>query len=151
MENKDSIVANMLINTCISDIGRSCDVVWIIFNGSSEIALHSQCTFRIVSEKSVFLTSIDMYFPRDDIKIDDFVWDIPGQSLFEQRLDLVKQELLGKNVINVEFSKNHDMYITLENGVIFQFFRIYTWGEVLDNENIRIFDSKAEDSPHYLY
>lgn len=151
MDNQDSVVTHVLMNTSIVDIGRSCDVIWIIFKGLTSVALHSQCLFRIVYRDKILLCSSDMYTVREDKPIKDFHWDCPGDSLFDQRLEGIFHRITSQKVVNVLFSDTHDLCLFLENDVKIQIIRMYAWGKPEENENIRIFDLDDDNSPHYLY
>ncbi|MBQ8371352.1 MAG: hypothetical protein IJX38_00220 [Clostridia bacterium] len=107
---------------------------------SESIHLHIQCFFRIVSGSTVLVSSDDMYECRSNVDPDDFEWDAPGQSLYDECiLEKHKEILFSSAIISAEKNSIGDLVIRFENCLELQAFVNST---TEDCEMYRIFDEK---------
>lgn len=96
-----------LVNEKLFDMGRTSDLLWIqlgekilvknykgfeVQKGS--YAIHVQCPWRIVCHGELVLGNMDIYRPKDGIVESEFDWSEIGNSVFDEKLEKVKIELL---------------------------------------------------------
>lgn len=147
-------------------INRICDMFCISFgemiedNGSifARYAFHLQCTFRIVKDKKILLTSRDMYLPASKFygekfqwkefykNFDEFQWDTKGNSAFDENLLNLENEGILNDiiVIDTDVTSKGDLIIKFNNGMILETYLTTTAIE----ESWRFMDSKP--NTHYV-
>jgi hypothetical protein len=102
-----------LLGLPLRDLGRSSDLVWFIFgnlrivkgrNGKEkrvgDYALHVQCSWRLTKDSSILIAHRDIYVPSDDVNVEKFEWDVPGNNRFDQRVNEVFAENLSSILVN---------------------------------------------------
>lgn len=131
-----------IIGSKIASINRICDMVSVEFNSkeNSTSYLHIQCFFRIKKGEKIVLSSEDMYRKGLKCKPEEFEWDIPGNSLFDESIAAFHNELISKTILDITISKTKDVIISLENQIVLEIL-IDT---VSDEEKYRFFDENEE-------
>ena len=129
-----------LIQSKIIKISRICDLICIEFETreQKEVYLHIQSFFRIIRNKKIILSSEDMYRCGEKCNSEQFEWDIPGNSIFDECL-INNKDLYQYQLLNVKFTKYGDVRFLFENNIIIQIMIDTTCIE----EKYRIFDSNA--------
>jgi len=114
-------------------------------------ALHIQCPWRIVNSKKILIASDDLFEqPGNLTEYDpDFEWDMPNGNDRDQKLKLFFEENTPK-VKKTYLSKFGDLIITFENEIELSLFPSLSKQSEY-SEYWRIFDSKKEDSKHFVY
>lgn len=133
---------NKLIGCKLDGASRILNLASLEFKSkeSETMHLHIQCFFRIVNGGTVLVSSEDMYECRSNIDPDDFKWDAPGQSLYDECiLEKCKKLLYSSAIISAEKNSIGDLVIRFENGLELQAFVNSTTD---DCEMYRIFDEK---------
>ena len=141
-------------------IGRAGDMLWIGFGDDIEYtnpvgrvrtvsayALHLQCPWRIVEEKSIIIASYDIYQPASQmLGKKDFDWDVHGNNLFDEKADEIHRRL--KTEIITVNSVLADQYggikLDFDNGLVLEVFI----NSCEQKENWRMLDNKL--GPHFV-
>lgn len=126
----------------IFNISRVCNLISIDIHtkGNEEIHLHIQTFFRIVKKNKVVLSSEDIYRCGRNCNKNEFEWDVPGQSVFDESLLENKSVICNSTIQKVEKEKNGDLTICLNNDICLQAFIDTTKKE----EKYRIFSLKED-------
>lgn len=124
---------------CVACV-RICDIIKLDFSVKEEtICLHIQSALtRILKDNELLVSSNDMFVPGKNHKksfFKKFKWDIPGNSLFDDCLDKINDDLLNKKILNVQFI-GRDLIINFDSGISIQVL-CYTLEQ--DREVFRIF------------
>ena len=113
-----------LLGSKISQISRVCDLVCMQLTTpkGNELCLHIQSFFRIIKDGDVIICSEDMYRCASSSNYESFEWDVPGNSIYDQALKKIREDL--RNVSIIEYNRNDigDMSIIFENNLILQIF-----------------------------
>ena len=135
---KKNIILKNFIGGRIINISRICNLLSIrmILSDNHTISLHVQSFFRIMKRNKVVVSSEDMYRCSEKISSETFEWDVPGNSIFDETLQKYHEELVNSNILQVRKSKNGDLLLVLENGIVLQIL-IDT---AVSEEKYRIFD-----------
>ena len=127
-----------LLGSKIFQISRVCDLVsmQLTTQKGNELCLHIQSFFRIIKDRDVIISSEDMYRCASSSNCESFEWDVPGNSIYDQALEKIREDLY--NAAIVEYNRNDigDMSITFENNLILQILVDTTESE----EKYRIFN-----------
>ena len=127
-----------LLGSKISQISRVCDLVCMQLTTpkGNKLCLHIQSFFRIIKDRDVIISSEDMYRCASSSNYESFEWDVPGNSIYDQALEKIREDLY--NAAIVEYNRNDigDMSITFENNLILQILVDTTESE----EKYRIFN-----------
>ena len=114
-----------LIGGRITSINRICDLVSICFSlsNANDIYMHIQSFFRVLKDNIIIITSDDMYRRGNDCKDnEEFRWDLPGQSLYDDSVNKYIGTLIGSIVANVRKEANGDLVLFCNNGLELQIF-----------------------------
>ncbi len=109
----------MLCGAKIKDVKRTCDLIMLtIVKDEQEIFFHATCFLRIYNSKKLLLCSNDLY-KRGNKAEEDFEWDIPGSSLFDDCVDVNGEYFLDIAISDVKIS--YDKFIIkLVNEVVIE-------------------------------
>ena len=134
---------------CFDSVCRICDLIKIDFSaGSDVICLHTQSAlFRGLKFDDLLISSDDIFVPGKNYKkrfLRKFKWDIPGNTLFDDRLEIFTNEISNKKVKDVAI-KGKDLLVDLEDG-----YRIEVLANTFtpDSEIYRIF--KKDDLESHI-
>ncbi len=134
------MVENLLtqiIGGKINNISRVCDLICIeISNNNKNIFIHIQSFFRILKNNKVIISGEDIYRCKKDINPDNFNWDIPGDSIFDEAVKNYYSILTNSQIIEAEKNITGDLYILLENNLFLQIIVDTSESE----EKYRVFD-----------
>ena len=81
------MVENLLtqiIGGKINNISRVCDLICIEISNNKNTFIHIQSFFRILKNNKVIIYTEDIYRCKKYINSDNFNWDIPGDSIFDE-------------------------------------------------------------------
>ena len=83
---------NKIIEGQIVNISRSCNLISIQIRSKNgkQLAIHIQSFFRIINKTVVLISSEDIYRPSLKYQDEDFDWDIPGKSIFDETIQKYK-------------------------------------------------------------
>ncbi len=117
MKNCENL--KMLCGAKIKEIKRTCNLIMlVIVKDENEINFHSTCFLRIYNSEKILLCSDDLYKRGSKAK-EDFEWDIPDSSLFDDCIEVNGEYFIGISIsdINISYDK---FIIELVNGVIIE-------------------------------
>ena len=122
----------------IKKINRVCDLITMEFKTSNQqnIYVHVQSFFRFIKDNRVIISSEDMYRCGKNIDSTQFVWDVPGQSIFDQSLKENFDFIRTLTVIDVIKHPTGDITFCFEKNALIQI--LINTAEF--EENYRIFD-----------
>lgn len=134
------IFSNKLRGGKISKISRSCNLISIQVKGKDEeeIFLHIQSFFRILKNRKILVSSDDIYRCGEKCSAENFVWDTPGNSVFDEVLQTYITQICNVKILQVKQEESNDLIITLEDGWMLQILIDTTISE----EKYRIFNQK---------
>ena len=138
----NKLLLNKIIEGQIVNISRICNLISIQIHSKNgeQLAIHIQSFFRIINKNVVLISSEDIYRPSLKYQDEDFDWDIPGKSIFDETIQKYKTNLLNAKINQVTFSITGDMAIVLDNDYIIQIIVDTT----ISSEKYRIFDETDE-------
>lgn len=129
---------NPLKGKYLKNIGRAANIIWLNFIdkavekkyegnyiSSGLLSLHVQCPCRMMNQEmgKILFASSDMYVPNSSVEwSEEFIWDIPGNNLFDEKSHkwLLSNEKLI--VDDYELSTSGDLKLKLSNGNVFEVF-----------------------------
>lgn len=119
---KKEDLKELLYTAKITEIKRTCDLVMFTFLNSNEVKLHlhAVCFLRICKDGKILACTEDL-FRRGEKAPEDFSWDEPGTTLFEDCMLKHQSILYGIPLASWKF-QNFDFIMTLENGVQIELF-----------------------------
>ena len=122
----------------IKKIHRVCDLITMEFETSNQqnVYVHIQSFFRIVKDNRVIISSEDMYRCGKNVDSNQFVWDTPGRSIFDQSLKENFDFIRTLRVIDVIKHPIGDITFCFEKNALIQILINTTEFE----EKYRIFD-----------
>lgn len=147
-----------LVNFSLSGTSRAADMECLKFTGKRSgdkkeqlpgFALHLQCIWRITSDQTLLVGSLDLYEPADDNKFDDgFDWDKPGSNLRDRRLTnmLSCHKLVVQSVDADNFG---GFTIRFKNGFTFSTF-ITASRQDNFSEYWRLIDNRGDRPKHFV-
>ena len=128
----------------LANIGRACDLVWLIFNDGEELPLHLQCAWRLTVGDAFRLASGDVYEqPAGQEYDEDFDWDVQGKNRFDHAAADLKKEL-PLTVRAVHLSAENDLEIRFDRGTL----RVFA-EQPINKEAWRFFVHHS-DTPHLV-
>ena len=138
----DNNFFNSLVGGTIVNVGRVCNLITvnICTEDKKEIHLHIQSFFRIITKEKIILSSEDIYRCGTKTKTDEFEWDVPGQSVFDESLTESNKIIFNSVIKKVQKEKNGDLIICTDNGICLQVIIDTTEKE----EKYRLFNSKED-------
>ena len=116
---------NNFLGGRIASLSRACDMVCIGFNlsNSNEIYIHIQSFFRILKDNMIIVSSQDMCRRGSNCKDnEEFNWDVPGQTRYDDSLNEHIGTLIGSVVVDVKQETNGDLVLFFNNDVVLQIF-----------------------------
>ena len=118
----DDELLKKIIGTKLGDISRICDLISVRldFEEQNNIFLHIQSFFRILKEGKVIVCSEDIYKCGKDSADENFAWDTPGKSLFDESIKEHTNNLIGTCVIDCKKMDSGDCIISFEKDIVFQ-------------------------------
>ena len=126
-----------LIGAKISEIHRICNLISFHFKlGEKFTYLHVQSFFRILQNHKVIISSEDYYRCGKNGDEENFEWDRPGSSIFDDCVKEHLEKLRNAAVTELKESENGDLTINFENAICMQILIDTTETE----EMYRIFD-----------
>ena len=135
------ILFDKIIEGKIISVSRICNLISIRIKSKSEefVSLHIQSFFRITNSTRVLVSSEDIYRPNSEHQ-EEFNWDVPGESIFDESINKYKKDLLQAKIQQVLVKITGDIDIFLDNGFIIQIIIDTT----ISSEKYRIFDEMKE-------
>ena len=133
------MVENLLtqiIGGKINNISRVCDLICIEISNNKNSFIHIQSFFRILKNNKVIISTEDIYRCKKDINSDNFNWDIPGDSIFDEAVMNYYSILTNSQIIEASKNITGDLYILLENNLFLQIIVDTSESE----EKYRVFD-----------
>ena len=115
------ILFDKIIEGKIISVSRICNLISIRIKSKSEefVSLHIQSFFRITNSTRVLVSSEDIYRPNSEHQ-EEFNWDVPGESIFDESINKYKKDLLQAKIQQVLVKITGDIDIFLDNGFIIQ-------------------------------
>lgn len=122
-----------LVNEKIFDIGRAADLLWIhigekilvknykgldVEKGS--YAIHVQCPWRIIHHGKLVLGNMDIYRHKDSIVESEFDWSEIGNSVFDEKIEKIKNEVLPIKVNDYILDAIGSLKLICEDEIIFE-------------------------------
>ena len=131
-----------IINGQIINISRVCNLISIQIRSETKalITLHIQSFFRIIKNSSILISSEDMYSPSSKYSEEEFEWDIPGKSIFDESINKHKEDVINAKIKHATINTVGDIDIFLDNGFIIQ----VIVDTMITSEKYRIFDESEE-------
>ena len=124
----------------IIDISRSCDLVCIkIETIDNPVYLHIQSFFRVLQNGKIVISVDDIYKSRN-LETEEFEWDVPGNSVFDESLNMHRKEIQNSKILKTRKKLNGDFAIFFEHGYVLEIFV----DTVLQEEKYRFFDDCFE-------
>ena len=113
-----------LIGASIRDFSRACNLVCIEFvrRDGNKFSFHIQSFFRIVHNSTILVSSEDIYRCRSDCKAEEFEWDVPGKSIFDESLEKLLPFISDLSVVDVKSANCGDLIITFDDDTSLQVF-----------------------------
>ena len=125
----------------ISNISRVCDLVCIQIETCNEVVcIHIQSFFRFLKNGNVVISSNDIYNCSDKFNDEDFEWDVPGKSVFDESLNLYKKDLFNISILKIKRNRAGDLKIIFQHGYVLEIL-IDT---IKNEEKYRIFNQHIE-------
>ena len=126
-----------LIGAKITEIHRICNLISFHFKlGKKFTYLHVQSFFRILQKDNVIISSEDIYRCGKNVTEENFEWDLPDSSIFDDCIKEHLEKLCNAAVTEIKESANGDLTINFENAICMQILIDTTETE----EMYRIFD-----------
>ena len=118
----DDNLLKKIIGGKLGDITRICNLISIRldFEEQNNVFLHIQSFFRILKDGKVILSSEDMYKCGKNSDDENFVWDTPGKSLFDESIKEHTNDLVGTCIIDCKKIDSGDCIISFEKDIVFQ-------------------------------
>ena len=131
-----------IVNKKIISFNRVCDLLSITISdlNEEEIFIHIQSFFRFLKDGKVLISSEDMYRCGKKSNLENFQWDKPGESLFDDTMKLNNDILFNSKIVSFNIENSGDLTVHFENDLILQIFVDTSESE----EKYRIFDSQEE-------
>ena len=131
-----------IIDGNISSINRICNMVCIEFTTKvgSQIYFHIQSFFRVKRGQKIIICSEDMYRRGQNSIKENFEWDIPGLSVYDDSVEYYLDLLTSSRITNVTKNDSGDLAISLENDLNMEILVDTTVTE----EKYRLFDEAQE-------
>ena len=138
----DHNLFNSLIGGTIVNVDRVCNLITINIctADKKELHLHIQSFFRIIEKDKIILSSEDIYRCGTKTKMDDFEWDVPGQSVFDESMTEINKIIINSVITKVQKEKSGDLIIYADNDICLQAIIDTTEKE----EKYRLFNSKED-------
>lgn len=124
---------NELENEVFCNIGRASDLLWIHFGEMMKIknykgievekgsyGIHVQCPWRFLHYGKLILGNKDIYIPREGVSESEFDWCEIGESVFDEKVQKIRQNLLPVKVKEVFLDSIGNFKIEFENKLVFE-------------------------------
>ena len=137
-----SNIFEKLVGGKISKICRVCDMISIeiVFERVEPIYIHVQSFLRILDHQKIIVCSEDIYRCSEKHHAQDFCWDIPGQSVFDEVLKEYIDILSSASILNAYMEPPGDLIICCSGDVCIQILI----NSVTYEEKYRIFNNSRE-------
>lgn len=122
-----------LENEVLNNFGRASDLLWIHFGEKLKIknykgievekgsyGLHVQCPWRFLHHGKLILGNMDIYIPREGISESEFEWCEIGESVFDEKAQKIRLNLLPLKVEKVLVDSIGNLKIEFENELVFE-------------------------------
>ncbi len=131
-----------LIGGKVAKISRVCDLICIQIESESKMCsyIDIQCFFRALKDNEIIISSDDIYRCDKRFNVEEFAWDIPGQSVFDKQVQYYSMLIFKSSIVSIQIEKCGDLIIGLENNIVLQ---IMVNTSVCE-ENFRIFNDNEE-------
>jgi len=126
-------IGNELINEELNNIGRASDLLWLHFGQKFYIinrrgievekgsyGIHIQCPWRFIHQGILVLGSMDIYMPKEGVHESDFNWDEIGNSVFDEKIKVIKEKILPIKVQKVESDEIGNLKLIFEDDFVFE-------------------------------
>ncbi|UNL86947.1 hypothetical protein [Priestia koreensis] len=120
----------ILVSEPFSYFGRSSNLFWFGFCDLVRIperrvterevatyALHVQTAWKLQNDHKILVVTMDVYRPSSIIKEEDFDWEEPGNSLFDEKTVFLLEKLVHAKVVveGIYVSNLEDITILFSN------------------------------------
>ena len=122
-----------LENEVFNSIGRSSDLLWIHFGEKiktknykgievekGSYGIHVQCPWRFLHCDKLILGNMDVYIPREGVSESEFDWCKIGESVFDENVQKIRQNVLPLKVEEVLIDSIGNLKIKFENELVFE-------------------------------